>query len=261
MTDVNVNQSPHDPDPVPVLDEDAPVYCTVHPDRETALRCNKCGRPMCVQCAVKTPVGYRCRECVRGQQDVFFTASNRDYVIAGVVSFVISMVASYVGNASPFFLLVLLGAAWPASGQSPDEARLAELEPRVHDLTGVLRREVGNRIRISVPTSSAGMSTEYCVQSSRRSRSPSEFLEWPGCRPVMLIVDGVTAWAPVTNQPEDMPQGQFRDILSMPPDLIEDVHLAVEPDRIGGADGILAGRDEPQPGRELILRAEHAQLV
>jgi hypothetical protein len=108
MTDVNVNQSPHDPDPVPVLDEDAPVYCTVHPDRETALRCNKCGRPMCVQCAVKTPVGYRCRECVRGQQDVFFTASTRDYVIAGAVSFVIALVAGYIINAIPFFLLAIL---------------------------------------------------------------------------------------------------------------------------------------------------------
>ncbi len=54
------------------------LYCTVHPNVETALRCNRCGRPMCNRCAVRTPVGYRCRECVRGQQQVFYTAQTLD---------------------------------------------------------------------------------------------------------------------------------------------------------------------------------------
>jgi hypothetical protein len=45
--------------------EDAPLFCTVHPDRETMLRCNRCGRPMCTECAVRHPVGLRCRECVQ----------------------------------------------------------------------------------------------------------------------------------------------------------------------------------------------------
>ncbi len=40
--------------------------CANHPERETGLRCNRCGKPICSQCAVQTPVGYRCRECVRG---------------------------------------------------------------------------------------------------------------------------------------------------------------------------------------------------
>ncbi|HYN88142.1 MAG TPA: tetratricopeptide repeat protein, partial [Ardenticatenaceae bacterium] len=40
------------------------LHCSVHPDRETMLRCNRCGRPMCPECAVRTPVGLRCRECV-----------------------------------------------------------------------------------------------------------------------------------------------------------------------------------------------------
>ena len=57
------------------------AYCTVHPDRETGLRCNKCGRLMCVDCAVRTPVGYRCKECVRGIQDKYFNAAQSDYII------------------------------------------------------------------------------------------------------------------------------------------------------------------------------------
>lgn len=57
------------------------TYCEVHPDRETGLRCNKCGRLMCPECAVPTPVGYRCRECVRQHEDKFFAGTTADYAI------------------------------------------------------------------------------------------------------------------------------------------------------------------------------------
>ena len=62
------------------------LHCAFHPDRETTLRCNKCEKPICTRCAVLTPVGYRCKECVRGQQSVFETARPLDFVIAAVVS-------------------------------------------------------------------------------------------------------------------------------------------------------------------------------
>jgi hypothetical protein len=62
------------------------LHCAFHPDRETTLRCNKCEKPICTKCAVLTPVGYRCKECVRGQQSVFETARPLDFVIAAVVS-------------------------------------------------------------------------------------------------------------------------------------------------------------------------------
>ncbi|MBN2305656.1 MAG: hypothetical protein JXQ72_14325 [Anaerolineae bacterium] len=70
------------------------VYCTVHANVETTLRCNRCGRPMCTRCAVRTPVGYRCKECVREQQDKFFDAQVLDYLIAAGVSAVISFFAA-----------------------------------------------------------------------------------------------------------------------------------------------------------------------
>ncbi len=62
------------------------LTCANHPDRETGLRCNRCGKPICSRCAVQTAVGYRCRECVRGQQAVFETAGKADYLIASVVA-------------------------------------------------------------------------------------------------------------------------------------------------------------------------------
>ncbi|MBI3968515.1 MAG: hypothetical protein HY329_23005 [Chloroflexi bacterium] len=42
---------------------DGPLHCYVHPKRETALRCNRCDRPICTDCLVQTPVGGRCRAC------------------------------------------------------------------------------------------------------------------------------------------------------------------------------------------------------
>jgi hypothetical protein len=92
----------------------ATLYCTVHPTVETTLRCNRCGRPMCIKCAVRTPVGYRCRECVREQQNAFFSAEMLDYLIAVGVSFVISFVAAVLVAEIRFFLVAVLVA--PAVG-------------------------------------------------------------------------------------------------------------------------------------------------
>ena len=67
---------------------EAVLYCENHPNRETTLRCNRCEKPICAQCAIQTPVGYRCKECVRGQQKVFDNSIAIDYPIAAIVSMV-----------------------------------------------------------------------------------------------------------------------------------------------------------------------------
>src|SRR5688572_1451926 len=46
------------------IETDGRTFCAIHTSVETTLRCNKCGRYMCVKCAVRTPVGYRCKQCV-----------------------------------------------------------------------------------------------------------------------------------------------------------------------------------------------------
>lgn len=62
------------------------LVCANHPQRETGLRCNRCGKPICSSCAVRTPVGYRCPECVRSQQKLFDTAFRRDYIVAVLIA-------------------------------------------------------------------------------------------------------------------------------------------------------------------------------
>ncbi|MBN2554804.1 MAG: B-box zinc finger protein [Anaerolineales bacterium] len=68
--------------------------CANHPDRETGLRCNRCGKPICSECAVLTPVGYRCKQCVRSQQQLFETARGADFVLVGILAAVAGGVGS-----------------------------------------------------------------------------------------------------------------------------------------------------------------------
>ena len=92
------------------------TYCAVHPDRETGLRCNKCGRYMCVHCAVRTPVGYRCKECVRGIEDKFFQATQYDYIIIAAVCAVLGGIGGAIVKAIGIPLLFMLILGLPIGG-------------------------------------------------------------------------------------------------------------------------------------------------
>ncbi len=74
------------------------LYCAYHPNRETVLRCNRCGKPICTQCAVLTEVGYRCKQCVRNQRQVYFNGRGYDLPIAAVVGFVLGALVSILGG-------------------------------------------------------------------------------------------------------------------------------------------------------------------
>ena len=101
------------------------LYCYVHPNRETALRCNNCNRPICAACAVRTPIGYRCRECVKGQQKAFDTSEWYDYitgfVVAALVSAVASFLVTFIGGIG-FFGWFLIAAGAPTAGVAVAES-------------------------------------------------------------------------------------------------------------------------------------------
>jgi hypothetical protein len=95
------------------MTETTTLYCYVHPNRETSLRCNNCNRPICASCAIRVPTGYRCRECVKGQQKIFDTAQWYDYVtgfiIAALLSSIATFLVSLIGGFG-FFGWILVGA-------------------------------------------------------------------------------------------------------------------------------------------------------
>ena len=94
---------------------DAPVFCVNHPKTETLLRCNKCGKPVCIKCVVRTPVGYRCKECLNIQRAGYYTATPMDYTIAGIVGTIASIIgggiAAALGGLFWFFAIFYAPAA------------------------------------------------------------------------------------------------------------------------------------------------------
>ena len=83
------------------------LYCANHPDVPTTLRCNRCEKPICIKCAVLTPTGYRCRECVRGQQKIFETAQWMDFPLACGLSLIIAFLGSFLAQVM-FFLIIFV---------------------------------------------------------------------------------------------------------------------------------------------------------
>lgn len=90
-----------------IYDNNGPLYCYNHPKRETHLRCNNCNRPICSSCAVLTPTGYRCKECIRGQQKKFDTTRWWDYPVAAVTALILSAIGSYFVSLIGFFTILL----------------------------------------------------------------------------------------------------------------------------------------------------------
>jgi hypothetical protein len=74
------------------------LHCANHPNVETLLRCNRCGKPICLNCAELTDVGYRCKECIRGVQDIYFNAVPTDNIVAFVVALLVTAVAAPIAG-------------------------------------------------------------------------------------------------------------------------------------------------------------------
>jgi hypothetical protein len=104
--------------------------CYRHPDIETGLRCNKCGKYICPKCAVRTPVGFRCPDCIREQEDKYYSGGNLDYLIAAVVALPLSLVAGWVftfilGGFGFFTLIIAFFAAPFTAGIIAESVRWA----------------------------------------------------------------------------------------------------------------------------------------
>jgi len=94
------------------LSENPPIlYCANHPTVETTLRCNRCEKPICSKCAILTPTGYRCKECVRGQQKIFETAEWYDYPLVFFISAFLSLLGSLIVTRIGFFTIFLAPVA------------------------------------------------------------------------------------------------------------------------------------------------------
>ncbi|MBC8504195.1 MAG: hypothetical protein ISR58_08375 [Anaerolineales bacterium] len=89
------------------MTESSTLYCTNHPNKETSLRCNRCEKLICSKCAIHTPTGYRCKDCVRTQQKIFNSAEFYDYPLGFIIAAVLSYIGSLIASRFGFFVLFL----------------------------------------------------------------------------------------------------------------------------------------------------------
>ena len=114
--------------------QSTPIYCANHPTVETSLRCNRCEKPICSKCAILTPTGYRCQECVRNQQKVFDTAVWYDYLLAIAIGFILSYIGSRIVTYIGFFTIFVA----PIAGMIIAEAIRATIRRRRSNLLFLL---------------------------------------------------------------------------------------------------------------------------
>ena len=107
----------HDHLVVTAAENEGILYCANHPNRETSLRCNRCNKPICSSCANRTPVGYRCPECIREHEDKFFSATVLDYVVVVIVALPLSLIAGWIATFLGIFSIFLGAAAGSLIGR------------------------------------------------------------------------------------------------------------------------------------------------
>lgn len=95
------------------------LYCYRHPQTQTGLRCNRCNRPICPKCARRTPVGFRCPECIREQEGKFYSGGNLDYIIAAAIALPLSLIVAglftFILSGIGFFVIIISLIVAPAA--------------------------------------------------------------------------------------------------------------------------------------------------
>ncbi len=112
--------------------------CYAHPGRETSLRCKRCDRYICMSCAVSTPTGYICKDCMRERQKSFDTAVWHDFVlgfaIAGLISGVASFLVTLIGGFGFFGWLLVFAGSSAAGGIIAEAVRAVTRKRRSRSL-------------------------------------------------------------------------------------------------------------------------------
>jgi membrane associated rhomboid family serine protease len=87
--------------------------CYRHPNRETAVSCSNCGRPICPDCMTTSPVGMRCAECARHTTPVRTIRHVRPAGYPVTIALIVINVAVFLGEGSGVFTLTgATGGSW-----------------------------------------------------------------------------------------------------------------------------------------------------
>lgn len=88
------------------------VPCSYHPNVLTGLRCNRCGKPICPDDAVRTPVGLRCPDCAGVRHMGSIRTGTSDLIKAAGMALVVAVLVAAFWRFFPqwqFYLSLLMG--------------------------------------------------------------------------------------------------------------------------------------------------------
>ncbi len=97
------------------------LHCTWHPERETLLRCSRCGRPMCPDCARQHPVGLRCKQCMRELRSPLYKVGPAQLaggLVSGLIAWSLAALAMAYLPLGLFFGLLIAFAAGPIAADA-----------------------------------------------------------------------------------------------------------------------------------------------
>jgi len=87
-------------------------FCTTHSRTPTSLKCNSCSTPICPQCMVQSPVGFRCQQCGRGPKLPTYSVPISLLIRASATALVVGLVG---GLAVAFIARPLIGLPYIAA--------------------------------------------------------------------------------------------------------------------------------------------------
>ena len=92
--------------------EEDDVACYRHPKQLTALRCVRCDRPICVDCAITAPVGMKCPECGRQSRSALARVPQSKLALGIVAAGTSGAASGFLFDRLPTGLFFSLVIAW-----------------------------------------------------------------------------------------------------------------------------------------------------
>lgn len=101
-------------------ERDGIIYCDrANCPGSTGLRCYRTGVPICPKCSKRTEMGYLSVDAAKEQADKFFNIETTDYVLAGIIAFMMALgIGFFVVSILRFFIFAIFAGVFAGGAVS-----------------------------------------------------------------------------------------------------------------------------------------------
>jgi hypothetical protein len=93
-----------------MTEETEKTVCYRHPQKETKISCNECGRYICPSCMIPAPVGQKCPECVTSYESHTTRITPTEYTLSILTGGIVSLVTCFFWQYLPSGFLMAISA-------------------------------------------------------------------------------------------------------------------------------------------------------